>query len=202
MNAINLIDGIDGYMSIFSSVLFAALFFINDLNAYYTHSIVSIIFIASMLVFLKHNFSRKQKLFVGDAGSLFLGFWIANFLILFITSAPEANIVNVFSIKLENIPVLAIASINVPVLDTLRVMAVRVINKKSPFSADRNHLHHILIDKNISHLRTSLILCLINAINLILIFLLEPSFNSIELTGIYIGVSLIWFGFFEYLKGD
>ena len=202
MNAINLIDGIDGYMGIFSSFLFVALFFINDLNGYYTQSIVSVIFIASMLVFLKHNFSRRKKLFVGDAGSLFLGFWIANFLILFITSSPVANIVDVFSIKLENIPVLAIASINIPVLDTLRVMAVRIVNKKSPFSADRNHLHHILIDKNISHLRTSLILCLINTINLILIFLIEHSFNSIELTGIYIGVSLIWFGFFEYLKRD
>ena len=200
MNAINLIDGIDGYMSIFCILLFVALFFINDLNGYYTHSVVSVVFVSSMLVFLKHNFSRKKKLFVGDAGSLFFGFWIANFLILFITSSPVANIVDVFSIKLENIPVLAIASINIPVLDTLRVMAVRVINKKSPFSADRNHLHHILIDKNISHLRTSLILCLINTINLILIFLLEPSFNSIELTGIYIGTSLIWFGFFEYLK--
>ncbi len=200
MNAINLIDGIDGYMSIFSSVLFAALFFINDLNGYYTHSIVSVIFIASMIVFLKHNFSRRKKLFVGDSGSLFLGFWIANFLILFITSAPVANIVDVFSIKLENIPVLAIALINVPVLDTLRVMAVRILNKKSPFSADRNHLHHILIDKNISHLRTSLILCLINALNLIFIFLLEPSFNSIELTGVYIAISLMWFGFFEILK--
>ena len=109
---------------------------------------------------------------------------------------------NVFSIKLENIPVLAIASINVPVLDTLRVMAVRIVNKKSPFSADKNHLHHILIDKKISHFRTSLILCLINAINLICIFLLEPSFNSIELTGIYIVISLVWFGFFEYLKKD
>ena len=95
---------------------------------------------------------------------------------------------------------LAIASINVPVLDTLRVMAVRIMHKKSPFSADRNHLHHVLIDKNISHFRTSLILCLINAVNLILIFLLEPSFNSIELTGIYIGISFVWFGFFEYLK--
>ena len=200
MNAINLIDGIDGYMSIFCILLFVALFFINDLNGYYTHSVVSVVFISSMLVFLKHNFSRKKKLFVGDAGSLFFGFWIANFLILFITSSSVASIVDVFSIKLENIPVLAIASINIPVLDTLRVMAVRVINKKSPFSADRNHLHHILIDKNISHLRTSLILCLINTINLILIFLLEPSFNSIELTGIYILISFLWFGFFEYLK--
>ena len=200
MNAINLIDGIDGYMSIFSIILFGMLFFINDLNGFYTHSIVSVIFIASMLVFLKHNFSRRMKLFVGDAGSLFLGFWIANFLILFITSAPVSNIVSIFSIKIENIPVLAIAALNIPVLDTLRVMLVRVLKKKSPFAADRNHLHHILIDKNISHFRTSLILCLINTLNLVLIFLLEPGFNSFELTAIYVGISCLWFGFFEYLK--
>ena len=153
-----------------------------------------------MVVFLKHNFSRKEKLFVGDAGSLFLGFWMANFLILFITSADGASFANIFSIKLENIPVLAIAALNIPVLDTLRVMLIRLVSGKSMFKADRNHIHHILIDKGMTHFRTSLILCLINAFNLILIFFLEPYFNSFELTGIYIGISLIWFGIFEYVK--
>ena len=133
--------------------------FHND--AFFTHSVVSVIFIACMIVFLKHNFSRKEKLFVGDAGSLFLGFWMANFLILFITSADGASFTNLFSIKLENIPVLAIATLNIPVLDTLRVMLVRLLNGESMFKADRNHIHHILIDKGMSHLRTSLILCLI-----------------------------------------
>ena len=125
---------------------------------------------------------------------------MANFLILFITSADGASFTNLFSIKLENIPVLAIASLNIPVLDTLRVMLVRLLNGKSMFRADRNHIHHILIDKGISHLRTSLVLCLINAFNLIVIFLLESNFNSVELTGIYIGISLIWYGIFEYIK--
>jgi len=200
MNAINLIDGIDGYIGIFSLIFFFWFFLMYHNDAFFTHSIISIIFMASMFVFLKHNFSRKEKLFVGDAGSLFLGFWMANFLILFITSAEAVSFTNLFSIKLENIPVLAIATLNIPVLDTLRVMLVRLLNRKSMFLADRNHIHHILIDKGISHLRVSLILCLINAFNLLVIFFLEPYFNSIELTGVYIGVSLIWFGIFEYIK--
>ena len=200
MNSINLIDGIDGYIGIFSLIFFFWSFLIYHNDAYFTHSIVSVIFIASMIIFLKHNFSRKEKLFVGDAGSLFLGFWMANFLILFITSADVASFTNLFSFKLENIPVLAIATLNIPVLDTLRVMLVRLLNGASMFVADRNHIHHILIDNGIGHLRTSLILCLINAFNLIVIFLLESYFNSVELTGVYIGISLIWFGGFEYIK--
>jgi len=200
MNAINLIDGIDGYMGIFAIIFFFFFFMIYHNDAFFTHSVVSLIFISAMIVFLKHNFSRKEKMFVGDSGSLFLGFWIANFLILFITSADVANFTNLFSIKLENIPVIAIATLNIPVLDTLRVMLVRLLNGKSMFVADRNHIHHILIDKGISHLRTSLILCLINALNLLIIFFLEPYFNSVELTGVYIGISLIWFGIIEYIK--
>jgi UDP-N-acetylmuramyl pentapeptide phosphotransferase/UDP-N-acetylglucosamine-1-phosphate transferase len=200
MNAINLIDGIDGYIGIFATIFFFWFFIMFHSDAFFTHSIVSVVFMASMIVFLKHNFSRKEKLFVGDAGSLFLGFWMANFLILFITSSDVASFTNLFSIKLENIPVLAIATLNIPVLDTLRVMLIRTLNGKSMFIADRNHIHHILINKGISHLRTSLILCLINSFNLIIIFLLESSFNSFELTGFYIGISLIWFGVFEYFK--
>ena len=200
MNAINLIDGIDGYIGIFAIIFFSWFFLMYHNDAFFTYSIISIIFMASMIVFLKHNFSRKEKLFVGDAGSLFIGFWMANFLILFITSADVSSFTNLFSIKLENIPVLAIASLNIPVLDTLRVMLVRLLNGKSMFRADRNHIHHILIDKGISHLRVSLVLCLINAFNLIVIFLLESNFNSVELTGIYIGISLIWYGIFEYIK--
>ena len=200
MNAINLIDGIDGYIGIFAVIFFFWFFLMYHNDAFFTYSIISIIFIASMIVFLKHNFSRKEKLFVGDAGSLFLGFWMANFLILFITSSGVSNFTDIFSIKLENIPVLAIATINIPVLDTLRIMLVRVLKRKSPFRGDRNHVHHILIDKGINHLGTSLILCLINAFNLIVIFLLESYFNSFELTGIYIGISLIWYGIFEYIK--
>ena len=107
-------------------------------------------------MFLRYNFHKGKKLFVGDAGSLFIGFWIATFLITYITSAPNSVLIDVFSIDINNVPVIAISMISIPVLDTLRVMLVRILNKRSPFGADRNHLHHILLDSGMTHLRTSL----------------------------------------------
>ena len=153
-----------------------------------------------MISFFHINFSKRKKLFVGDAGSLFIGFWISYFLITYITTSSSSDLATVFSIKIENFPVLAISMINIPVLDTLRVMLVRILNKKSPFSADRNHLHHIILDKGISHLNAGLLLSFLNWFNCIIIFLLEQRFDSEALTIIYIFISLFWFGFFEYLK--
>ena len=196
MNAINLTDGIDGYLAIFSISFFMSFLFTNHLNNFFTLTSISVIIIASSAIFLRYNFSRKgKKLFVGDAGSLFIGFWMAYFLIHYISTANKANAVDVFSINLENIPVIAISIISIPVLDTLRVMLVRIINRKSPFSADRNHLHHILLDSGMSHLRTSVFLTVANWCNCVLIFLLEPNFKSKELTLIYIVINLAWYVF-------
>jgi len=105
-----------------------------------------------------------------------------------------------FFTRSDNIPVLVVAIINLPVLDTLRVMLVRVLKRKSPFSADRNHIHHIFIDKGYTHVKTSLLLCMINFLNLAVIFLLEPLFNSFELTLVYIGINLFWVSVFELIK--
>ncbi len=200
MNAINLTDGIDGYLAIFSIFFFTSLLYNFDINQFYTLNTVSVIIIGSSIMFLRYNFSKGKKLFVGDAGSLFIGFWIATYLITYITSASNSTLVDVYSIKLQNIPVLAISMISIPVLDTIRVMLVRIINKKSPFAADRNHIHHILLDSGMTHLRTSLFLTSINWFNCILIFIIEQNFNSKELTIIYIFISLFWFFFFEYIN--
>ena len=200
MNAINLTDGIDGYLAIFSIFFFTSLLYNFDVNQFYTLNTVSVIIIGCSAMFLRYNFSKGKKLFVGDAGSLFMGFWIATYLITYITSAENSLLVDVYSIQLENIPVIAISMISIPVLDTLRVMLVRIINKKSPFAADRNHLHHILLDSGMSHLRTSLFLTVINWFNCIAIFLMEQNFNSKELTIIYIFISLFWFFFFEFIN--
>ena len=200
MNAINLTDGIDGYLAIFSIFFFLTFLFINSINQFYTLASVSVIIIGCSMIFLRYNFHKGKKLFVGDAGSLFIGFWIATYLITYITGALNSPLIDVFSINIDNIPVIAISMISIPVLDTLRVMLVRILNKKSPFAADRNHLHHILLDSGMTHLRTSLFLTFINWFNCILIFLLEQNFNSKELTVIYIAISVFWYIFFEYLK--
>ena len=200
MNAINLTDGIDGYLAIFSIFFFTSLLYNFDVNKFYTLNTVSAIIIGCSAMFMRYNFSKGKKLFVGDAGSLFIGFWIATYLITYITSAQNSILVDVYSIQLENIPVIAISMISIPVLDTLRVMLVRILSKKSPFAADRNHLHHILLDSGMTHLRTSLFLTVINWFNCIAIFLMEQNFNSKELTIIYILMSLFWFFFFEYIN--
>ena len=200
MNAINLTDGIDGYLAIFSIFFFISSFEINHINEFYTLSSIAIILIASSIIFIGYNFSKGKKLFMGDAGSLFVGFWISTFLIIYIASASNAKIVQVFSIKLENIPVITISLISIPVIDTLRVMFVRIINKTSPFSADNNHLHHILLNNGFTHLRTSLTLTFINGVICIGVFLIEPYFNSFELTSIYIIINIFWLIFFEYFN--
>ena len=107
---------------------------------------------------------------------------------------------NFFLTKVENLPVLAVAIINIPVLDTLRVMLVRILKRKSPFAADRNHIHHIFIDKGFSHVKTSMLLCMINFLNLAIIFLVEPIYNSFELTLIYVVMNLFWVFAFEIIK--
>ena len=200
MNAINLTDGIDGYLAIFSIFFFTSLLYNFDVNKFYTLNTVSAIIIGCSAMFMRYNFSKGKKLFVGDAGSLFIGFWIATYLITYITSAQNSILVDVYSIQLENIPVIAISMISIPVLDTLRVMLVRIINKKSPFAADRNHLHHILLDSGMTHLRTSLFLTVINWFNCIAIFLMEQTFNSKQLTMVYILISLFWYFIFEYMN--
>ena len=200
MNAINLIDGIDGYLAIFSIFFFTSFLYNFDINGFYTLNSVSVVIIGCCIMFLRYNFSKGKKLFVGDAGSLFIGFWISTYLITYITSAPTSRLVDVYSINTENIPVIAISMISIPVLDTLRVMLVRILKKKSPFAADRNHLHHILLDSGMTHLRTSLFLTIINWFNCIAIFLMEQNFNSKQLTLIYILISVCWYIFFEYIN--
>tara|TARA_Y100001954_G_scaffold157036_1_gene166854 strand:+ start:22948 stop:24042 length:1095 start_codon:yes stop_codon:yes gene_type:complete len=200
MNGINLTEGIDGYLPIFSIFFFISLLYNFDINQFYTLNSVSVIIIACSAMFLSYSYSNNKKLFVGNAGSLFIGFWIASYLITYITSAPNSRLVDVFSINIENIPIIAISMISIPVLDTLRVMLVRVTNKKSPFTTDRNHLHHILLDSGMSHFRTSLFLTIINWFNCIAIFLIEQNFNSKQLTIVYIMISLFWYIFFEYMN--
>ena len=200
INAIHLMDSIDTYLAVFCSFVFLlfGIIFINIGDI--TYALICLLIIASLSVFLRYNLSKTKKLFVGDAGSLFLGFWIAYFLVNRINFIEYDVYYNFLSPKIENLPVLAVAIINIPVLDTIRVMLVRVLKRKSPFAADRNRIHHIFIEKGFTHLRTSLLLCMINFLNLAIIFALEPLFNSVDLTLIYTVINLFWIFIFEVIK--
>jgi UDP-N-acetylmuramyl pentapeptide phosphotransferase/UDP-N-acetylglucosamine-1-phosphate transferase len=104
---------------------------------------------------------------MGDTGSLIVGFIVSALTMRFLALPPEK--LESLPFVIENIPLIAIGILIVPLFDTARVFTIRVANKRSPFSADRNHTHHILIDYfNISHQKASLI---IGAFNLVFVYL-------------------------------
>jgi UDP-N-acetylmuramyl pentapeptide phosphotransferase/UDP-N-acetylglucosamine-1-phosphate transferase len=158
-NAVNLIDGIDGLAGSFgflSSICFAVLFYKLNLFAYV---ILSVSLGGSLLGFLRYNFSIKNKIFMGDTGSLILGFLISFFSIKYIT----INSSYAYDSNLENdAPLLVMVILILPLFDTLRMFFIRLLSGKSPFKGDRNHFHHILLDRNLSHWNATLILMILN----------------------------------------
>ncbi|WP_229359362.1 glycosyltransferase family 4 protein [Flectobacillus major] len=155
INAINLIDGIDGLaggIGMICGGIFGLWFY---LNGYYALACLAASMAGSLLGFLRFNYSITSKIFMGDTGSLIVGFLLTMFAIKFV----QLNIAYRFDPNASfSAPILAIVVLIVPIFDTLRVFIVRLKDKKSPFVGDRNHLHHILIDSGLSHFQASSIL--------------------------------------------
>ena len=154
INSLNMLDGINGQVSSYAILIFIILF----LNLQFT--LLISVFILSILFFLYLNFNNRC--FLGDSGTLFLGYTISY---LFIKSYNSKTIY--FSDELFLI--MSIAG-----YELLRLAISRILKKKNPFSADRNHIHHILINK-ISFVKTFfLVQILLSAPYLI--FLLSKNF--------------------------
>lgn len=158
INSINLIDGIDGLASgitIFISGILGGWFLIAD---HLEYAVLSFAITGSVLAFMRFNlWGGENKIFMGDTGSMILGGLLGVLAIKFLSfniSAPE-------SFKIANAPTFILALFIVPVTDTLRVFAIRIYQKRSPFSPDMNHIHHILIKSGMKHLQASglLIVC-------------------------------------------
>jgi len=121
--------------------------------------ILSVSLGGSLLGFLRYNFSIKNKIFMGDTGSLILGFLVSFFSIKYIT----INSSYAYDSNLENdAPLLVMVILILPLFDTLRMFIIRLISGKSPFKGDRNHFHHILLDRNMSHWNATLVLLIFN----------------------------------------
>jgi len=159
INAFNLIDGIDGLAggySVICSVLFGISYY--RLGAYnYPLVVLSVVVIGAVLAFLYYNLSnyRTNKIFMGDTGSMLLGFLLAFTSICFIDVFIDREIPGVPRYHLQSAPVMAVAILILPIVDTLNVIIIRLVNKKSPFDADKNHIHHKLLKLNLTHRRSS-----------------------------------------------
>lgn len=159
INAFNLIDGIDGLAGGYSLIC-SALFGISyyRLGAYnYPLVILSVIIIGSVLAFLYFNLSnyRTNKIFMGDTGSMLLGFLLAFTSICFIDIFIDKKLPDVPRYHLQSAPVVAVAILILPIVDTLNVIIVRIFNGRSPFDADKNHIHHKLLRLDLTHRRSS-----------------------------------------------
>lgn len=154
INAYNLIDGIDGLagaLGILISGFMAAMFYYSD---HFFYSLFSLAMVGALVGFLVFNFSRKRKIFLGDTGSMVVGFVLAFQVLFYLSLGVKHPELKVF----KNAPVVALALLSYPFFDTLRVFFIRVYNKRSPFEADRNHIHHRLIDLGLKHKWATLII--------------------------------------------
>ena len=154
INAYNLIDGIDGLAAGIGIVFFGfcGIYFI--LNSQCIDGFLSFASIGGLVAFSRYNISNTQKIFMGDTGSMVIGLILTYQIVKILSIDPSIK----GSYQINNIPVVILALLSYPLFDTLRVFIVRIKNKKSPFSADRKHIHHSLIDLGLSHLQASLLI--------------------------------------------
>jgi len=172
INAFNLIDGIDGLSSgvgILASFAFGIWFY---LTGHVELAAMSAILVGALLAFFRFNFfSRSKKIFMGDIGSLLLGFMLSIFAIKFNEINATMNTGSIYFINAA--PSVSIGILIIPVFDTVRVMLVRMMKGVSPFKPDKRHLHHYLLEITGSHHKATLILLSFNVFFIILSFWLS-----------------------------
>jgi len=153
INAYNLIDGIDGLAAIIAICFLTISSFLFYNSNETTLLVIALALNGSIIAFLQYNFSLKKKIFMGDTGSMIVGFLIS-FLVINILNQKQINF-GFFSYPTN--PVLLVALLFYPLLDTARIFYIRLfILRKSPFSADKNHIHHKLLSSGFKHYQISL----------------------------------------------
>tara|TARA_B100002019_G_C21246379_1_gene588507 strand:- start:1231 stop:1920 length:690 start_codon:yes stop_codon:yes gene_type:complete len=163
VNAINFIDGIDGLaITEIIKVILLIEFFSLQPTPFFGLGMITVLALLPLYYF---NYKKDYKVFLGDAGSLFLGTLAAIY--LFYILGTEHQLKEGLNI---NKPLLSMSLIAYPLVDLLRVFIIRIRNKKSPFNPDQNHLHHLLVKKGVPHFLIVMIILSVSLIILIVAF--------------------------------
>ena len=174
INAFNLIDGIDGLASgicIVISSVFGTWFILAGHEAF---GIMCFSLAGSLIGFFIFNvFGKKNKIFMGDTGSLILGVVMVVLVIKF----NELNIDQSLPYAVLAAPVVSMGILIIPIIDTLRVICIRLSEKRSPFSPDMNHIHHNFLKLGISHLKSTLSIVLMNILFIGFVFAFHRTLN-------------------------
>ncbi|MDD2983048.1 MAG: MraY family glycosyltransferase [Crocinitomicaceae bacterium] len=196
INSFNLIDGLDGLASIIGIVVTSTFIFLFMLMKDYFFAGLSLVTVSMLFAFLRFNLTNgKLKIFMGDCGSLNIGLIIGALSLRFLANEPIDIDSRIFSP--ENRILFIFSVLIIPLLDTFRVMTVRILNGDSPLKADRNHLHHLLLDFFKSHILVSLFLGVLN-LTVIFIFIAISKTNSIKFVSsvMVLTTIIIIFGFY------
>ncbi len=185
INAFNLLDGIDGLTSITGIIVASFYSYMFYKLGYFYYLSISITTIATLLAFLRFNFSVKRKIFMGDTGSLTIGL-VLGLLTLKLMTADAIYVSLHFNPK--QLPLILVAVLFVPILDTCRVMMIRLLKGVSMFSPDRNHVHHIIVDYGLSHRKASSLIGLVNFCIGLFMFFVIINFNTLESTLLLISI--------------
>lgn len=186
VNAYNLIDGVDGLaatLGLLTMSIFGAYFFLAGMGAY---ALLAFAMAGSLLAFLIFNYN-PAKIFMGDSGALLLGLINAILAIKFIAVAGNTYAV----VPVQSAVAIGFAILMVPLADTLRVFSIRILQGRSPFSADRNHFHHLLLDRGFNHKHVTFSCLSLNILFICIAYFgrsLGPTYVMLALVGMAIAV--------------
>lgn len=178
ISAINLIDGLNGLACGVSCIAFTSFALFAYLDGNQTVFYLSLANLGAALGLFKYNYP-KAKIFMGDSGSLFLGFSLSVMAILLI--GPKVRVSPMF-------PVIVLG---IPIFDTIRVMVVRIINKRHPFKADKTHLHHLMMRSGTPPIRVVKIIWTLSFLLSMLAFVLHKYESWVMMVVFIIVVSLM-----------
>lgn len=187
-NAYNLIDGIDGLCS---GLALLALYYLGVwfmLNNLFIYSIIAMSMAGVVSTFFFYNvMGSRLKIFMGDTGSLLLGFTIAFLGLKFYNLNLNAD-----SYGVSGVPALLLGIVFIPVFDTLRVFCVRMSRGLSPFHPDKRHIHHKMLKMGLTHINSTMIIILIQACFILLNLVLRNiNINILFVINLTLGILLI-----------
>jgi len=200
INAFNLMDGIDGLAAGFSmlgALVFGSWFFISG---HMDYAILSFSLVGAIAGFFYYNvYGKENKIFMGDTGSLVLGTIMSVIVIRF----NEFNIDQTQPFSIASAPAVSFGILIYPLVDTIRVFIIRALQLKSPFTADKNHLHHRLLTLGFSHKKATYTIMTLNFLFIVSVFALQ-NLGIIEVMGfiIVVGGSLFMMPAYFIQRGN
>lgn len=195
-NAFNLIDGIDGLAAGIGTISSIVLGYWFASMGSLEYAILASSLAGALLGFLWYN-RPPAKIFMGDTGSLLVGLILSILAIKFIEMNRVLQLDH--PRKVFSVPVVTLAILVIPLFDTIRVFTIRILQGRSPLSADRNHIHHLLLSLGFSHLKATISLLTFNVLMILLSFKLQLLRGEI-LLAIILGICIATSSYVTFLS--